>query len=222
MNQLQSLLKLQLQKQLQTEPELITYNVMMLSDKAYKICFVNASLELNMSVNTLQKTFQEVAMQELVSQEPLSLNQKIIQLDYYRQNHRISKRFTDFQILFEKSIQKVLLRYGIDECESSQEVCRQVNMFLQFTNKRSFWNQVQQLIPEKSDKQLREYYQKSFQRLMHESLTDEDDKQLLKQLFINGTDKRAAVLADEFMQVCKHKNYFKRNIVMYIVNLKRK
>ncbi|CAL5992351.1 Hypothetical_protein [Hexamita inflata] len=95
-------------------------------------------------------------------------------------------------------------------------------MCLQLTNKKNFWGYVQQLIPEKTDKQLREYYQKSFQRLMYESLTDEDDIRLLKQLFLNDPNKRAAVLADEFMQACQNKNYFKRNIVMYIVNLKRK
>ncbi|CAL5992289.1 Hypothetical_protein [Hexamita inflata] len=175
MNQLQTQLKLQLQKQLQTEPELLTYNVMMLSDKAYKICFVNASLELNMNVNKLQLIFQNIVMQELVSKQIIIQSQKIMQPEYQRPTHRICKRFTDFEILFEKSIQKVLLNYGIDECENSYELCRQINMCLQLTNKKNFWGNVQQLIPEKTDKQLREYYQKSFQRLMYESLTDEDD-----------------------------------------------
>ncbi|CAL5992383.1 Hypothetical_protein [Hexamita inflata] len=222
MNQEQTQLKLQLQKQLHTDPDQVTLQVMMLSDNLYRLCFANASLELNVSINSLHQTFQEIAMQELVQQAEQLQCQKPKETEIQRPIYSISKRYTDFQSLFEKSIKHVLLSYGVGKCEDSQELCRQVNICLQLTNKKSFWSQVQQLIPEKSDKQLREYFQKSFQRVMYQDLTDEDDKRLLKQLFLRDPDKRAAAIAEQFLQVCKHQNYFKRSIVMYIINLKRK
>ncbi|CAL5972202.1 Hypothetical_protein [Hexamita inflata] len=222
MNQEHSQLKLQLQKQLHTDPEQVTLQTMMLSDNFYRLCFANASLDLNVSINSLHQTFQEIAMLELVQQAKQTQCQKLKETEIQPPIYSISKRYTDFQSLFEKSIKQVLLSYGVGKCEDSQELCRQVNICLQHTNKKSFWSQVQQRIPEKSDKQLREYFQKSYQRVMYQDLTDEDDKKLLKQLFLRDPDKRAAVIADEFLQVCEHQNYFKRSIVMYIINLKRK
>ncbi|CAL5992395.1 Hypothetical_protein [Hexamita inflata] len=220
MNQEQTQLKLQ--KQLHTDPDQVTFEVMMLSDNFYRLCFANASFELNVSMNSLHQTFQEIAMQQLVQQVEQQQCKKPKETEIQRPIYSISKRYTDFQSLFEKSIKQVLLKYGVGKCEDSQELCRQVNICLQLTNKKSFWSQVQQLIPEKSDKQLREYFQKSFQRVMYQDLTDEDDKRLLKQLFIRDPEKRAAAIADEFLQICNHQNYFKRSIVMYIINLKRK
>ncbi|CAL5971355.1 Hypothetical_protein [Hexamita inflata] len=220
MNQIQTMLKQQLQKQLQSGPDLLSYNVMMLSDDAYKICFVNASLELNLSINTLHITFQDIAMLELISQDHLSLRQTVPQ--YQRLDNR-SQRHIDFQSLFKQSIQEVLKDYGLgSSSKNSQELCKQVNLCLELINKQIFWNQLQQMIPEKTGKQLREYYQKTFSRVMYEDLTDEDDRQLLIRIYQNDPNKRAALIANEFMQVCKHKNYFKRSITMTIINLKRK
>ncbi|CAL5990935.1 Hypothetical_protein [Hexamita inflata] len=107
---------------------------MMLSDDAYKICFANSSLELNLSIYTLHQIFQDIAMLELVSQDRLSPRQTVPQ--YQRLDNR-SQRHIDFQALFKQSIQEILQDYGLGNSENSQELCKQVNLCLELVNKQT-------------------------------------------------------------------------------------
>ncbi|CAL5992325.1 Hypothetical_protein [Hexamita inflata] len=201
MNDKQRILKSQLQKQLlNTGPDMITYEVMMLQNISYYRCFVTASFALNIDIYDLLQTFKEIVMNELVQQKLYpKLNQQLLIKD---ENIKVNDR-TIFKLQFEQSAKEVLFRNQRLQNMNCEDLCRYINQYLELNNNKLFWNQIQQLIPYKSEKQLREYYQKSFQRVMFTEFTDDEDKQFLKQMLENKPNKPAAQLADEFLSVCK-------------------
>ncbi|CAL5972238.1 Hypothetical_protein [Hexamita inflata] len=229
MNNIQRLLKSQLQKQLSIGPDLVTLNVMTLQNVNYQQCFAEASSVLNVDMFQLQQAFKEIVMNELVNrqsqvqQEPNQEDKNffIDQNQYWGTNNRVNDRL-QFKILFEQTLNQVLFQNTAQQDMTCEELCQRVDLHLQNSNRKYFWSRVQQLIPFKSEKQLREYYQKSFQRAMYTEFNDEEDKKLIKNLLEKEPNKRASVLADEFLGVCKCKTYFKRSVVMFIINLKRK
>ncbi|CAL5992413.1 Hypothetical_protein [Hexamita inflata] len=227
MNNDQRLLKSQLQKQLNIGADLITLNVMTLQNTNYQQCFTEASSALNVDILQLQKTFKEIVMNELVHHQSLVIlepNEEEIPLDqnyYWGTNNRVNERL-QFKILFEQTLKQVLFNNQKHENMTCEELCQRVDLHLQNSNRKQFWSSVHQLITFKTEKQLREYYQKSFQRAMFTEFNDDDDKQLLRNMLEKEPNKRASELADEFIRICKCKTYFKRSIVMFIINLKRK
>ncbi|CAL6066095.1 Hypothetical_protein [Hexamita inflata] len=58
---------------------------------------------------------------------------------------------------------------------------------------------------------------KQFWKQMHEQ-----NKVILQKLINNMKDKKASEIAEQFMEMTKNRNYFKRNVLMYIVNMKTK
>ncbi|CAL5992397.1 Hypothetical_protein [Hexamita inflata] len=222
MNNDQRLLKSQLQKQLNIRADLVTLKAMTLKNANYQQCFAEASQALNVDILQLQQIFKEIVMNELVqnkSVEKPEPQQETILLD--PSNLGVNERST-FKHIFEQTLKCVLFQNTTQYNMTCEELCQRVDSHLQNSNRKQFWSNMQQLIPFKTEKQLREYYQKSFQRAMFTEFNDEEDKQLLKNMLDKEPNKRASVLADEFIRICKCKTYFKRSIVMFIINLKRK
>ncbi|CAL5972204.1 Hypothetical_protein [Hexamita inflata] len=222
MNNNQRLLKSQLQKQLNIGADLVTLKVMTLKNANYQQCFAEASSALNVDMLQLQQIYKEIVMNELVqhksSKKPEPYQETIL-LD--PSNLGVNERST-FKHVFEQTLKYVLFQNTAQQNMTCEELCQRVDLHLKNSNRKYFWSRVQQLIPFKTEKQLREYYQKSFQRAMYTQFNDEEDKQLLKNMLEKEPNKRASMLADEFLGVCKCKTYFKRSIVMFIINLQRK
>ncbi|CAL5993751.1 Hypothetical_protein [Hexamita inflata] len=127
-----------------------------------------------------------------------------------------SKESIQFQNRFSSCLQVIL---QIQETDN-KIVCEKVLSHLQQNSSKKFWKQITELIPEKTTIQLREYFQNSFKRFMHQEYLNKTDKIILQSLILEMKDKKPAEIAEKFMEMTAERNYFKRNVIMYIVNLK--
>ncbi|CAL6043035.1 Hypothetical_protein [Hexamita inflata] len=224
-----NLLLSQFENLLNVSPEQVAYQVMMLPDNQYDIAFAQVSMELNVDVNTLKQQFVEVAMEQLVikhvscapeadSQE--SSGRKKVRQTYHRD---IKPEYQQFQKLYaEKLFQVLQSRNQKAVFSDDRDICMQVNNHIANFGQKTFWQHLQALIPHKTVKQLREYYHKSFMRVLYDSQIDVRDKELLREMIEKHTETSPTEIANLFLEVCANKNYFKRNIVMYVINIKRK
>ncbi|CAL6110480.1 Nitrogen_fixation protein NifW [Hexamita inflata] len=214
---------------LHVRPEQVAYQVMMLPDAQYHTRFAQLSLELNVDVNTLKQQFVEVAMTQLVNKQtrylPEADSQESAGKKKVRQTYQraIKQEYQQFQQLYaEKLFQVLRSADGSAVFTNDRELCSQVNEHLASHGQKTFWASLQALMPSKTVKQLREYYQKSFLRVLYDSQIDVQDKELLREMIESQREASPTDIANQFLEVCANKNYFKRNIVMYVINLKRK
>ncbi|CAL6081755.1 Hypothetical_protein [Hexamita inflata] len=167
--------------------------------------------------------FNDITYQQQTEARQQNIKQKKVRQTYKR---ALSQQFTEFQNSFAQSMKQVLREQSllhVDlEIHTEQELCACVNNHLKESGQKQFWKRMNELIPSKNIKQLREYYQKSFQRVLYENQIDYADKEVQRELIRKHQTESPTEIAGRFMQVCAQKNYFKRNIVMYIINLKRK
>ncbi|CAL6107216.1 Hypothetical_protein [Hexamita inflata] len=228
MNDTNSLLK-QFGLLLNINPQQVVYQVMMLPDNQYHVRFAQLSLEMNVDMNILKDMFVEVAMNQLVNKQVNRLQEanskessgrKKVRQTYHRD---IKPEYQQFQKLYaEKLFQVLRSRNQKAVFSDDRDICIQVNNHIANFGQKNFWHSLQTLLPSKTVKQLREYYQKSFMRVLYDNQIDVQDKELLRQIIEKQSETSPTAIANQFLQVCCNKNYFKRNIVMYIINLRRK
>ncbi|CAL6110361.1 SANT/Myb_domain [Hexamita inflata] len=214
---------------LNIRPEQVAYQVMMLPDIQYHTRFAQLSLELNVDINSLKQQFMEVAMQQLVNKQVSrfpeaasqeSAGKKKVRKMYHRD---IKQEYQQFQQLYAERLFQVLRSAdGTAVFTNDRELCSQVNEHLATHGQKFFWTSLQALMPSKTVKQLREYYQNSFLRVLYDSQIDVQDKELLREMIESQREASPTDIANQFLEVCQNKNYFRRNIVMYVINMKRK
>ncbi|CAL6107211.1 Hypothetical_protein [Hexamita inflata] len=214
---------------LNINPEQVVYHVMMLPNRQYHVRFAQLSLELNVDMNILKDLFVEVAMNQLVNKQVSRLQEansqqssgrKKVRQTYHRD---IKPEYQQFQKLYAEKLFQVL--QSSCTCASvtdDRDLCLKVNQYLINHRQKIFWSNLQILIPSKTMRQLREYYQKSFTRVLYDNQIDVQDKELLRQMIESQREASPADIVNQFMKTCQNKNYFKRNIVMYVINMKRK
>ncbi|CAL6025562.1 Hypothetical_protein [Hexamita inflata] len=218
----------QFENLLNIRADYVSYNVMMLPDNQYDIAFAQISMELNVDVNTLKQQFVEVAMTQLMNKQtshhPETDSQENAAKKKVRQTyHRdIKPEYQQFQKLYTEKLFLVL--HSVDSSAvftNDRELCIQVNAYFTSFGQKNFWQRLQTLIPQKSIKQLREYYQKSFMRVLYDNQIDVQDKELLREMIANQKTVSPTDIAIQFLDVCQNKNYFQRNIVMYVINMRK-
>ncbi|CAL5993747.1 Hypothetical_protein [Hexamita inflata] len=123
-----------------------------------------------------------------------------------------------FQYKFAECLQKVIQLQESD----NKKLCQEVVNYLKCHNTKVFWQQLHGLISDKSVKYLKEYYQNSFKRFLHQEFITQEDKLVLKDLMNEMKDRKPSEIAEIFMEMTVDKNYFRRNVVMYVVNMKNK
>ncbi|CAL6012587.1 Hypothetical_protein [Hexamita inflata] len=166
----------------------------------------------------LEKLGQITNTQQEASQQ--NIGKKKVRQTYQR---AIKQEYVEFQQLFSQKLKEIIVTYVPRAMiTNDQELCIQINDYFKNSGQKDLWKQLNEQIPTKTIKQLREYYQKSFQRVLYDNQIDVEDKETLRQLMEQMTDDSPTSIANSFCMISKNKNYFKRNIVMYIINLKRK
>ncbi|CAL5970498.1 Hypothetical_protein [Hexamita inflata] len=120
---------------------------------------------------------------------------------------------TEFQHRFSTALKTVL---NVDATDS--ELCQIANSYFLLNNQMKFWREIQKIIPEKNDKQHRDYFQKSFQRHMYAECISSEDKIVLCKLMDEMKTSKPSQIAVKFEELVGNGKYFKRNIVMYVVN----
>ncbi|CAL5996307.1 Hypothetical_protein [Hexamita inflata] len=131
-------------------------------------------------------------------------------------------KFQQFQAIFTAALITVLNSH----CENirnmkAPQICLELNNFFKTNNQKQFWTKMQQIIPSRTDVQLREYYQKQYQKCLYNDKITDIDKNSLKQLIIQMLECSPAEIANEFLDQVGVQKYFKRRIIMFIVYQKK-
>ncbi|CAL6094934.1 Hypothetical_protein [Hexamita inflata] len=162
-----------------------------------------------------------------VEQLPSTLDSEIVSLDTktmlkrYRNNkseqRKESQSHVAFQTLFAQSAVSILQEsHNI----SNQELCEKINKYIANNKRAVFWKELELLIPSKSHIQLRDYYNKSFQKCMYKEYITHEDKLILRGIMTQMPEAKPAAVVDRFIETTGSNQYFKRNLVMYVVNTK--
>ncbi|CAL6075613.1 Hypothetical_protein [Hexamita inflata] len=120
---------------------------------------------------------------------------------------------TEFQHRFSTALKTVL---NVDATDA--ELCQIANSYFLLNNQMKFWREIQKIIPEKNDKQHRDYFQKSFQSYMYTECISSEDKVVLCKLMDEMKTSKPSQIAVKFEELVGNGKYFKRNVVMYVVN----
>ncbi|CAL6077644.1 SANT/Myb_domain [Hexamita inflata] len=207
----------------------VAVQVMMLPDTIYGQLFIQLALELNASWAELNKTFfHQIVMKHLFL--PSSSIDVTLKLETkepkFRQNTSGTQSIAslDFQNKFSAALVEVLSSFEeeILSFQDNVQLCKAVNEHFTLNSQLEFWKKVATKISGKSCQQLRDYYQKSFLRCMFQECISSQDKVLLCNLINQMEGQKPSVIADRFFQTVGTDKYFKRNVVMYIVNRKSK
>ncbi|CAL5971968.1 Hypothetical_protein [Hexamita inflata] len=201
----------------------VAYDMMMLPDNAYSFLISTLFYEHNINVTYLHQQIQTMTTRLLVIPHRAQQSATPAVVEIQMAPNSKHQRISSFQQLFRQAITEVLYRYDKSvDVKDDVQLCSQVNRLFERSGKIQFWLQVQELIPDKTVKQLREYYSKSFQRILFCKSIDCQDKLLLRGLVNQLGDKKPSEIAHRFQELAANKNYFQRNIIMYIINLKRR
>ncbi|CAL6048884.1 Hypothetical_protein [Hexamita inflata] len=212
---------------LQKCPTILSYCVLMLPDNAHSKLFARLSQLLDVEEETVHEQFNLLVLKYIATSFQIFQNSNPSKIPvnrrscYNLQENRPrtqSKQSIEFQNLFAECVQKVI---RIEE-NDNKKLCHKVTNHLQNCDGLKFWKEMHELIPDKSTVQLREYFQNSFKRFMHQEFINKEDKMVLKDLINEMKDKKPAEIADKFMEMTADRNYFKRNVLMYVVNVQSK
>ncbi|CAL5971028.1 Hypothetical_protein [Hexamita inflata] len=207
----------------------VAIQVMMLPNHLFQQLFVQISMELKSTPTELIKIFfDKIAMKHLVvtcSYVNISLKLDEKQPKFKQSTPRAqSASSLDFQSRFGAALTIALTQaqQKTVSFQNNAQLCKAVNHHFLLYGQVDFWKKVSRLITDKNEQQLKDYYQKSFLRLMFQECISETDKILLCQLISQMDDQKPSIIANRFLEEVGTDKYFKRNIVMYIVNRKLK
>ncbi|CAL5988648.1 Hypothetical_protein [Hexamita inflata] len=192
----------------------------MLENEPYDQFWRFFSMYTSIQENELKSTFNllsNVIMSQKYSRE---INSFQFRKSVYRQQ---SEPVIQFRNVFTIALKQVLNKlYQIDIQEySEKDVCLFLNTNLKTSDKTTFWQEVTQQIQGKTNKQIQDYYCHSYQTVIYDRQLSNQDKTILRYLNEFWNYQRPAFVADKFLEMVNEKNYFKHNIIMYIINLRR-
>ncbi|CAL5982267.1 Hypothetical_protein [Hexamita inflata] len=207
----------------------VALQVMTLPDQLFQQLFVQLALELNASPSELTKTFFDcIVMKHLqTSKCPSNVTLKLEPKEpRFKQAaaRAQSAASLDFQHRFAAALVDALSSCT-GEARSFQDnaqLCKAVSQHFLQHGQAEFWKRVGKQISEKNCQQLRDYFQKSFLRCMYPECISGQDKLLLCRLIEQMEGQKPSAIADRFLEAVGAEKYFKRNIIMYVVNRKQK
>ncbi|CAL6099298.1 Hypothetical_protein [Hexamita inflata] len=83
-----------------------------------------------------------------------------------------------------------------------------------------FWKEFTNMFPNKTTKQIRDYYNKAFQKVLYTQQLTVYDKANLHALNQIWAEEPPAFIAKKFALVSEESGYFPQNVIMYVVNLR--
>ncbi|CAL6084135.1 Hypothetical_protein [Hexamita inflata] len=202
----------------------VALQVMLLPDQLFERLFVQLSLEFNVSSAELTKIFfDKIIMKNLMLPSSyLKVELKGANSHQFKQTTRTqSVQSLDFQNKFAAALREALTPSKEEFLDNSQ-LCKAVNQHILLNGQVDFWKKVGIIVTQKNERQLREYYQKSFLRFMYHECISGQDKVLLCQFIDQMNGQKPSLIVDRFFEVVGTTKYFKRNVIMYVVNRKQK
>ncbi|CAL6039087.1 Hypothetical_protein [Hexamita inflata] len=203
--------------QVEYSPDLehqIVEKVLSLPNQLFIRLLVQLSFALNVEYNSLLNYFNTQIAPNII--------QKSMHKFKFTQTRTQPANQIFFKLMFSQALKTVLQSIFSQSVsfDGDAHLCQYVNEHFKMNGQVDFWIKMKGIIPEKSERQLREYYQKSFQRCMYLECISEPDKEFLCNLIDKMQGQKPA--ADRFFSVVGTEKYFKRNVVMYVINRKSK
>ncbi|CAL5996303.1 Hypothetical_protein [Hexamita inflata] len=127
---------------------------------------------------------------------------------------KISNFSTEFEIQFEIALKNALMIQFENENDEIDFVGK-----MGTKERRELWIRVQQEIQNKTTKQLRDYFQNTYQKRKYKKCISNEDKKYLQLLNDEFKTERPSYITDLFLE--HKKEYFRHNVLMYIINLRR-
>ncbi|CAL5993627.1 Hypothetical_protein [Hexamita inflata] len=194
----------------------IIAQVLSLPNQLFIRLLVQLSFALNVEYNALLNYFN--------MQIAPKYTQKSTYKFKFTQARTQPENLIHFKRIFSQALKTVLqtiLNQSVS-FESDAHMCQYVNEHFKVNGQVDFWVKMNGIISEKSKRQLREYYQKSFQRCMYLECISEPDKELLCSLIDQMQDQKPSAVVGRFLSIIGTEKYFKRNVVMYVINRRSK
>ncbi|CAL6027452.1 Hypothetical_protein [Hexamita inflata] len=211
------------------------YQVMMLKDDEYELFWSEMRIQSGVPSSELQDFFSNhVAPKFLFKYDSFSQSSSLdaaqttfqeskgqkFRRSVSRQKSSASDQFRE---LFANGLTTILSRLTLDSYVdlSYADICNKVNSYLEHNDKTQFWRTMTEAIEGKSSKQIQDYYAHSFQKAIYTRQLSTEDKVLLRQLSQQMADAKPSKVALEFLSRSEYADYFKHNVVMYVINLRR-
>ncbi|CAL5977552.1 Hypothetical_protein [Hexamita inflata] len=217
----------------------LVYSILMLRDTQYDSFWSMYSEYAGLPIQTLQSLFQALSHNIFFAttrwstcvQEANLLQTSLINLTASDNNFKFRKsvnrkqspalvqyrqQFTSWL----KSVLKITRDLNFDEMDD-KEICQFINTKIKLNEKTLFWKQVVELSDGKTSKQIQDYYHHTYQNVMFDKQLSISDKQTLRQLSAFWKDEKPTYVSGKFLEMSPGNTYFKHNITMYVINLRR-
>ncbi|CAL5996317.1 Hypothetical_protein [Hexamita inflata] len=189
---------------------------------------VSLESPLNNCVYSFNSTEQNVSafasqpkenLQNVPMQQPVDKQSRCFRSSVSRQK---SDQQIQFQNHFSISVSHLLsIQTGQEVLVSELELCTRLNEHLRTCPKQSFWNALSELMQNKTARQLSDYYTNSYSKNQHKEQLTIKDKKILREMSQEMQMMKPAEVANAFLSRQKTQTYFKRNVVMYIINMRK-
>ncbi|CAL5988680.1 SANT/Myb_domain [Hexamita inflata] len=198
----------------------LIYSILMLDNDQFDLFWLSFSHYTNIPVQELKCAFNTLATNILSNNYTQELDSFQFRKSVYRQQ---SQSVIQFRNLFTGVLKRVLnVFFKTDLNKSSEkEICLFLNANVKMSDKTAFWKEVAQYINGKTNKQIQDYYCHSYQNVIYDRQLSTQDKNILRYLNEFWQDQRPVFVADKFLEMTSEKDYFKHNIIMYIINVRR-
>ncbi|CAL6099292.1 Hypothetical_protein [Hexamita inflata] len=214
--------KMHHQTKLYTSNELI-FNVMMQNNVNYSLFWSKLSELAQVSEERLRQvlitlsisTFTQNRLQTITFTQP----QNLLKQSVFRQSSESSEMFKQ-QFIFNM---KVVLSKSFKVIQFEHMTQEELCVFIKdngILNITCFWKQLAELFLNKTTKQIRDYYNKAFQKVLYTQQLTVYDKANLHTLNQIWAEEPPAFIAKKFTLVSEESGYFPQNVIMYVVNLR--
>ncbi|CAL6059084.1 Hypothetical_protein [Hexamita inflata] len=168
-------------------------------------------------------SFNQTQIQHLSSTSSISLNPKQVKCYRSSMTRHQSELQLQTQMLFALSLKRLIFIQtdkDISKLDNTQ-LCVYVNQFLKNYPKQQFWTMLSELIAGKTARQLYDYYTNSFSKFLFSGQLSTEDKVVIRLLNEKMLNQKPSEVAQAFLDKWETQQYFKHNIIMYVVNLRK-
>ncbi|CAL5988298.1 Hypothetical_protein [Hexamita inflata] len=137
-------------------------------------------------------------------------------------NKLVAEKVLKTKALVKSALIQVIKDFGVRVTDSisDKELCILTNKTVEDDQTQQFWNNVANLVPSKTKKQLYDFYHTSFSKALFDSQISREDRKMIEQLNAEHPNAKPAALAQVFLDK-SGRNIMKHNVIMCFVNIRR-
>ncbi|CAL6103898.1 Hypothetical_protein [Hexamita inflata] len=202
-----------------TDSELV-FNIMMLSNSQYSqfwnLLSEFSEFEEHRLINDFMYLSQNVfVFNGHIQHEPQSKFKRSVLKRSAPKQEQFKQFFTEN---LKQVLSSVFKNYNFNQM-TRVELCTFIKE-QEIEKNKTVWKQLRERIPDKNPKQIRDYYNKTFQKALFTQQLTNYDKANIQALNRIWAQETPAFIAKKFLQISEEDGYFQSNIIIYIANLR--